>query len=192
MVVTNDPALADRCRSLRNLCFQPKQRFVHDELGWNYRMTNLQAALGLAQLERLPAAIEIKKRMGAHYESLIQGFTSLDKAMTRQCAQTAYAQNIYWVYGLFLNESLPFDRQLICGELQAVGVGTRPFFWPIHLQPVFINSGLFEAVSLPVSEKLAKQGFYLPSGLTLKANDQEAVINHLHSIISRAMQDSDQ
>lgn len=64
MVVTDDPDLAARCRSLRNLCFQPKQRFIHEELGWNYRMTNLQAALGLGQLERLDSALERKREIG--------------------------------------------------------------------------------------------------------------------------------
>jgi len=190
MVVTNDNALAERCRSLRNLCFQPKQRFVHDELGWNYRMTNLQAALGLAQLERLDSAIDIKKRMGAYYETLIQGLDILDQCFTRQCPQTLYAQNIYWVFGLCLNDDLSCHRQLICSQLHAAGVGTRPFFWPIHRQPVLTNAGLFSSVCLPVSEKLANQGFYLPSGLVLKADDQEAIVHHLQTIIAKLFQDS--
>jgi perosamine synthetase len=76
MIVTDDDRLAERCRSLRNLCFQAKQRFVHEELGWNLRMTNLQAGLGLAQLERLDEFVARKRRMGQRYTELLSDFPS--------------------------------------------------------------------------------------------------------------------
>lgn len=95
MIVTDDDVLAERCRGLRNLCFLPGKRFVHEELGWNFRMTNLQAALGVAQLERLDEFVARKRRMGALYSSLLADLDTVEKPPP----QTDYAENIYWVYG---------------------------------------------------------------------------------------------
>jgi perosamine synthetase len=166
MIVMNDPALAERCRSLRNLCFKPEQRFVHDELGWNLRMTNLQAALGLAQLERLDAFVQRKRRMGARYQRQLKGLPGVHLPL----ASTADADNIYWVFPLVLDDALPVDAKGVMGRLADRGIGTRPFFWPMHEQPVLRRMGLFDGVSLPVSERIARRGFYIPSGLALTDN----------------------
>lgn len=162
MVVTNDPALAERCRSLRNLCFQAKQRFVHEELGWNYRMTNLQAALGVAQLEGLSNALYRKREVGAKYQRAFQG--SSDFKLPKPA--TDFADNLYWVFGLVLlgQNALAAD---VMTRLSSAGIGTRPFFYPIHRQPVFQAAGLFAGVRAPVAEELALSGFYIPSGLGL-------------------------
>lgn len=163
MLVCDDPDLAERCRGLRNLCFQAKKRFVHEELGWNYRMTNMQAALGLAQLERLDEFVEIKRAMGRRYTTLLNDLTALQLPLER----TEYAENIYWVYGVVLDDAIPFDAEEAMKQLSAVGIGTRPFFWPMHEQPVFRKMGLFDSERYPVAERLARRGFYLPSGLAL-------------------------
>ena len=163
MIVTDDAQLAERCRSLRNLCFKPEQRFVHDELGWNLRMTNLQAALGLAQLERLDEFVARKRAMGKLYTSLLQGMSGVRLPLPR----TDHAENIYWVYGLVLEETLSFDAKEAMRRLGALRIGTRPFFWPMHEQPVLRRMGYFGDESLPVSESLARRGFYLPSGMGL-------------------------
>src|SRR6185436_120322 len=92
MVLTDDERLAERCRSLRNLCFQ-KRRFVHDELGWNFRMSNVQAALGVAQLERLDEFVGRKREMGRIYTGLLKDIPKLQ--LPQQA--TVYAENIYWV-----------------------------------------------------------------------------------------------
>ena len=167
MVVTNDPALADRCRSLRNLCFQPKQRFVHEELGWNYRITNLQAALGLAQLERLDVSIQKKKMIGNKYSELF----STCKGIRLPVPRVDYAENIYWVFGLVLGELASCDAADVMQVLASLGIGCRPFFYPMHLQPVLREMGLFTNQSFPVSEYLCSRGFYIPSGLAM-SNDQ--------------------
>ena len=133
MVLTDDDALAERCRSLRNLCFQPKKRFVHEELGFNFRMTNLQAALGVAQLERLEEFVARKRRMGMHYTGKLSRIAGLEL----MSPNTPYADNIYWVYGVVLNEMVPFDAEEAMRRLGQKGIGTRPFFWPMHEQPVF-------------------------------------------------------
>lgn len=163
MILTDDPALAERCRSLRNLCFQPGRRFVHEELGWNLRMSNLQAAVGVAQLERLDEFVARKRRMGRRYTELLANVPGLQLPLPA----TDYAENIYWVYGVVLDDALPFDAEEAMARLRRAGVGTRPFFWPMHEQPVFRRMGLFANERHPVAERLARRGFYLPSGLAL-------------------------
>lgn len=163
MILTDDPALAERCRSLRNLCFQPGRRFVHEELGWNLRMSNLQAAVGVAQLERLDEFVARKRRMGRRYTELLAEVPGLQLPLPA----TDYAENIYWVYGVVLDDALPFDAEEAMARLRRLGVGTRPFFWPMHEQPVFRRMGLFAGERHPVAERLARRGFYLPSGLAL-------------------------
>jgi perosamine synthetase len=162
MVVTDDPLLADRCRSLRNLCFQPKQRFVHEELGWNYRMTNLQAALGLAQLERLDETLIRKREIGDKYQELFH----LSDQIQLPLASTEYAKNLYWVFGMVLRDPQASAAELM-QRLGALGIGTRPFFFPMHQQPVFRRAGFFQNMEAPVAELLACRGFYIPSGLAL-------------------------
>ena len=167
MIVTDDPALAERCRSLRNLCFQPQRRFVHEELGWNFRMTNLQAALGLAQLESLDRHLVKKREIGRRYQELLAGLPSVQLPLPR----TACAENLYWVFGLVLEQTHPLDATAAMQRLAECKVGTRPFFWPMHEQPVLQRMGLFAGESYPVAENIARRGFYLPSGLGLSDED---------------------
>jgi len=180
MLLMDDDKLAERCRSLRNLCFQPQRRFVHEELGWNLRMSNLQAAVGVAQLERLAEFVERKRRMGRRYAELLTGLAGIELPLAR----TAAAESVYWVYGVVLNESVPFDAAEAMRRLAALGIGTRPFFWPMHEQPVFRRMGLFEGQRFPVAERLARRGFYLPSGLGLT----NAQIDHSASALREVVQ----
>jgi len=177
-VMTNDDALAERCRSFRNLCFGPR-RFIHDELGWNFRMSNMQAALGVAQLERLETFVARKRDMGRRYNELLQGV----KAVSLPLAKTEYAENIYWVYGLVLNDDVPFNADEAMSRLAKAGVGTRPFFWPMHEQPVFHKMGLFKGERYPVSERMARRGFYIPSGLALDGAQQEHVAKAVRELL---------
>jgi perosamine synthetase len=179
MIVTNDDRLAEECRSLRNLCFQPQKRFVHERLGWNLRMTNMQAALGLAQLERLDEFVTRKRHMGQRYTELLSGIPVIELPLAR----TEYAENIYWVYGLVLKDEVPLDAEEAMRRLQAEGVGTRPFFWPMHEQPVFQIMSLFAEDSHPVSERLARRGFYIPSGLALTESQMDQVAEILYKVL---------
>jgi perosamine synthetase len=179
MILTDDDLIAERCRSLRNLCFQPKRRFVHEELGFNFRMTNLQAALGLAQLERLDEFINIKRRMGATYTNLLRDVPCLELPVHR----TDFAENIYWVYGVVLKQEVPFGAAGAIEKLGKLGVGTRPFFWPMHEQPVFAKMGLFGEVRCPVAERIARRGFYIPSGLALTNSQMEQVAAAIKDVL---------
>lgn len=163
MCLTDDPELAERCRSFRNLCFQKHRRFVHEELGWNYRMSNLQAALGVAQLEKLDEHVEKKWHIGQKYQQLLSGVAGLQVPLE----QTEYAENIYWVFGLVLDDNVPYNADQLMKKLGENGIGSRPFFWPMHEQPVFKKMGLFEAETYPVAERMGRRGFYIPSGLGL-------------------------
>jgi len=179
MALTDDEGLAEKTRSLRNLCFKKEQRFVHDRLGWNYRMTNLQAGLGLAQLEQLNKFIEKKREMGTIYSKLLKEVRGIQLPIEK----TEYAENIYWVYGIVLKDEVPFDAKEVMQKLGKHGIGTRPFFYPMHEQPVFKKMGLFDGESYPVAENLARRGFYLPSGLALDTEQQKRVANSVSKFL---------
>lgn len=179
MIVTDSDAIADRCRGLRNLCFLPARRFVHEELGWNMRMTNMQAALGCAQLERLPEFVERKRAMGSLYTELLQDLPGIQLPL----AETSYARNIYWVYGIVLKDVIDFDAAEAMKRLAAKGVGCRPFFWPMHEQPVLQKMGFFRDVDLPVAARLARRGFYIPSGLALREDQIREVASIVAEVI---------
>jgi len=181
MVLTDDDVLAARCRSLRNLCFQ-KKRFVHEELGHNFRMTNLQAAVGVAQLERLAEFVARKRRMGRKYTQLLDGVTGLELMPPH----TPYAENLYWVFGVVLKNKVPFDAAEAMRRLGGQGIGTRPFFWPMHEQPVFRKRGLFAGEHYPVAERLARRGFYLPSGLALTEENVEQVAAAVRNLMNNS------
>ena len=177
MILTDDEGLAEKCRSLRNLCFTPEKRFLHYELGFNFRMTNLQAALGVAQLEQLDKFISRKREIGQKYTSLLSGLPGIQLPLP----STTYSDNIYWVYGI-VTEHEETTNQIV-KELSARQIGTRPFFWCMHEQPVFQKMGLFRNEKYPVAEKLARQGFYIPSGLGLTDNEIDTVAHELRQII---------
>lgn len=163
MILTDDESIAENCREIRNLYFQPKKRFVHQRLGWNMRMTNIQAALGLAQLERLDEFVQKKRWIGNKYNDLLKNLGGVQLPLK----ETDFASNIYWVYGLVLDNSLNCDTNEIMKNLSENAIGCRPFFYPLHQQPVFKEEGLFKDESYPVAEGLYKRGFYIPSGLGL-------------------------
>ncbi|QND15474.1 DegT/DnrJ/EryC1/StrS family aminotransferase [Rhizobium leguminosarum bv. trifolii] len=179
MIVTDSDALADRSRSLRNLCFLPARRFVHEELGWNMRMTNMQAALGCAQLERLPEFVERKRAMGSLYTELLQDLPGIQLPLP----ETSYARNIYWVYGIVLKDEIDFDAAEAMKRLAAKGVGSRPFFWPMHEQPVLQKMGFFKDADLPIAAKLARRGFYIPSGMALREDQIREVAGIVAEVI---------
>ena len=179
MIVTNDDELAEKCKSLRNLCFQAQKRFVHEDLGWNYRMTNLQAAVGLAQLETLDKHIKRKREIGNLYNELLTDIEEIQLPLKR----TEYAENIYWVYGIVLKNNLKAEQ--IMKMLAAEGIGSRPFFYPLHLQPVFTKKGMFVNEKYPVAENLAEKGFYIPSGLGITNEQINTVAKKLKQIIKK-------
>ena len=181
MVVTDDEKLADRCRSLRNLCFRKDIRYVHDEISDNYRFTNLQAAVGLAQLERVDEFVERKREMGRYYTERLRDVNGLILPIEK----TDYANNIYWVYGLVLDKNIQADNREVQKLLAAEGIGTRTFFWCIHEQPVYRKVGLFEGEMYSNAEYLARKGFYIPSGLALTKGQMDKVSNVICNLMKK-------
>ena len=180
MLLTDDASLAEAARSKRNLCFTAERRFVHEELGYNMRMSNLQAAVGVAQLERLDEHLVRKRAIGARYREILTDVPGL--ALPAEA--TVHARNGYWVFGVVLGDEVEADAADVMRMLAERGIGTRPFFYPMHLQPVFRRAGLFEGVSCPVAERLATRGFYLPSGLALTDAQIDRVADALRSVLA--------
>jgi perosamine synthetase len=179
MVLTDDPALAERARSFRNLCFEPDRRFHHEELGFNFRLTNLQAALGVAQLKRMDQIVARKRSMGQTYNRLLAGINGLTLP-----AEEPWAKNVYWMYGVVLSDETGMDASKLARGLKEREVETRPFFLGMHEQPVFQKRGLFMAENYPVTERLARRGLYLPSGLALTEGQQKKVSEAVHEVLS--------
>jgi perosamine synthetase len=157
MVLTSNPAFADRARSLRNLCFREDRRFIHDEIGHNYRMSNLQAAVGVAQMARLESFVGRKREMALLYDELLSGLPlSLPYEM-------AWARSNYWMYAIVLDD-IGMDADRFMSELRKREVDSRPFFIGMHEQPVFKSMGLFKNEAYPMCETISRLGLYLPSG----------------------------
>ena len=180
MVFTDDDFLADKCRSLRNLCFIPEQRFLHYELGFNARMTNLQAAIGCAQSEKIDSHIEKKRLIGEMYQEKLKNISNIQLPLP----QTNYAKNIYWVFGIVIKNEFKLDGKQAMLELAKEGVMTRPFFWNLHEQPVLRKFGYCTNEVYPISENLSRRGFYLPSGLAITEDQIDFVVSKMKLIFN--------
>jgi perosamine synthetase len=180
MVVTDDAALAERVRSYRNMAFRTDRRFYHTAYGRNERMTALQAAIGLAQVEDIDARVQRKRAIGHRYSALLAGIDGLQLPV-----EMPYAKNVYWMYGIVIDEALGFDAAELARRLFRRGVATRPFFVGMHEQPVLRARGLFAGERYPVTERVARQGLYLPSGLTLTGDQMERVAAAVRHEVTR-------
>jgi perosamine synthetase len=176
MVLCSDAALADRMRLLRNQAFD-HPRFVHREVGFNYRLTNVQAAIGLAQAEKVDEKVEKKREIARWYAQAFAGVEDVELPW-----EAPGATNVYWMYGVKLGDSFRRGRDGVMAAMKDKGVETRAFFCPMHRQPVFRKSDpRFPDVSgdYPVSDDLWKRGLYLPSGLGLTRGQVEEVVEKL-------------
>ena len=179
MLLTNNKKLNEKIKELRNLSFGKKNRFNHTDLSWNYRYTNIQAALGLSQLKRINDIIKRKREIGNFYYNNFKK----NKNIIIQPNKLEYASNIYWVFGIILKNKFYNKRFEIQKKLLRKNIETRPFFWPMHKQDIFIKMGLFKGESYPIAENLAKNGFYLPSGVGLKNNQLKYIIKTANEIL---------
>jgi perosamine synthetase len=179
MLLVSDEGLAKRLRMLRDQAFG-EPRFVHDRIGWNYRMTNVQAAIGLAQTERADAKVEAKRRIGKAYAERLGGVPGLVLP-----AEAEWAKSVYWMYGVVLGDEWP-SRAEVMAAMKERGVATRAFFWPMHWQLVFENPETRRTIAesaqpdcsgeYPVSTWLGRRGLYLPSGLTVTDQQMNDVV----------------
>ncbi len=179
MVTTNDPEIAEKVRELRDQYYDYSRRkwLIHSGIGYNYRMTNLQAAIGLAQLERIEYFIEKHRKNAHYYNSLLKDINGITLP-----PEQPWAKNVYWMYTILINkEKTGISRDELMLELEKCGIDTRATFLPIHLQPPYID--MFKGEKYPVAEYLGNTGMNLPSGNTLTTEDIEYIANCIREII---------
>lgn len=179
MVLVRDDRLAQKARRGRNLGFVPERRFYHTELGHNYRLTNLQAALGVAQIAAIDDHLRRKRRMARYYNDRLGRLTQLALPVERP-----WALNVYWMYGVVPRDEAGLDGGAFAARLRERGVSTRPFFLGMHEQPVLRALGLFANESYPHAERIARRGLYLPSGLTLTEAQQAVVCDAVKEVLA--------
>ena len=178
-IVTSDKDFAKKARYLRNLCFRPEERFVHTDLGWNTRMSGIQAAVINSQLQRLPKLLDRKRTIGAMYREGLDGHPWFD--LQKQFANSA--ENVYWVVALLLRNESGISASELQTKLRDAGVDTRRFFCPIHMQPFTKDFNIRQITDLSFSEKLWKMGLYLPSGIGNTDSEIEKVIDVLWKMV---------
>ncbi len=177
MVVTSDEKIAEKARSLKDLAHSKGRRFLHTDLAFNYRMTNIQAAIGLAQLERIDELVEMRRHNAHLYSNLLKDIKGLKLPVEKE-----WAKNVYWMYSIQITDEFGMSRDELMERLREKEVDTRTFFIPMHHQPVFRDMGLFEGERYPVAEKLAERGLYLPSSSGLTHNQIEYVCTMIKEI----------
>lgn len=185
MVMTNDEKIYNRVKNVRNLFFDSERRYIHEEIGSNFRMTNMQAAVGLAQLEHIEWTLQRKREIGAIYQ---KGLECLKDKIMLPIKGIKHADNIYWVFGIVVKDpNVSADE--IMKKLKEMGVDTRHFFYPMHKQPCLEKLGYFDkknenSLEFSNSNYIQEHGFYIPSGVGITNEDQEYVIECLKKIFN--------
>ena len=178
MISVNSKKLYKKCNSLKNLCFGKINRFNHDDLGWNYRLTNIQAALGLSQLKNIKNTIRKKMEIGNYYYEKLKFNNNIQILPPFN----SFSKNIYWVVGILIKNKKMTALNL-SKKLLKFGIETRPFFWPMHQQSIFKKLKLFKNQNYPNSTYLSKYGLYVPSYLLLKKREINKISNVINKIL---------
>ncbi len=174
ILLTNNQDWAERAFFLENQGRYKDNPYWHPEIAYNYRMTNIQAAIGLAQLERIDEMLAIRRRNAAHYSHRLANVPGLTLP-----PEAAWAENVYWMYSVIVEDEFGLERNELRTKLSAAGIDTRPFFYPIHTLPLY-NTGQ----ALPVAEDLARRGLNLPSAATLTPNQIDFICDTLTKIVN--------
>ncbi len=184
MVMTSVEKYRDRARKIRNLFFDSERRYIHEEFGDNFRMTNMQAAIGLAQLEQIEKTILRKREIGQLYQNALKDISAIRLPVDK----TEYAENIYWVFGIVLNDE-DYSVDEIMRLLGEKGIGTRHFFYPMHKQPALLKEECCKKEYLaeelfPNSNYISNHGFYIPSGVGMTREQQEYVVEEIKKLFA--------
>lgn len=194
MCVTNDPKLEEEISALKahylksgrssgtGYLKSTAQKFVHEKVGFNYRMTNIQAAIGLAQVENAKMLVEARRSVGIRYNKQLKGIKGLILPVERD-----YAKNVYWMYGVVLSDEIKLTKEEVIQKLEEKGIDTRSFFVPLHLQPAYTNRTVKNSPDcngkFPIAEKIGERGFYLPSSSNITDEDIKQVSEALKEIL---------
>ena len=181
MLFTNNFKLNEKFNLLKNLNFGKKERFNHTDISWNYRLTNMQATLGLSQFKRIKQIVKKKREIGNFYFNKFKN----NKNIIIQPNKLKYAKNIYWIFGIILKSKNKKFRENFQKKLLLKKIETRPFFVPMHKQDIFIKKGYFKNESYPISEFLSSNGFYIPTGLDLSKKELNYIAKTIINLISK-------
>ncbi len=176
-LLINDKQYIEDALKMKNLDFDPKRRFQHDNLYWNYRLGGLQAALGISQVDNISKTIKNKINQAKIYNKIFESSEFIQIPLE----EWKGSKNHYWVYGIILKKH---SRDELQAYLLKNGIQTRRFFWPLHLQKALPPKFSEQKYQLPVSEQLGRDGLYLPMGSHLKRKDQEYIGSMINKFIS--------
>jgi len=178
MLTTNNEALAEKVRGLKSLAFGSTNKFMHVDIGFGFRMSNIQAALGVTQLAKIDTIIARKRRVAEIYTDKLR---LLPLQLPLETPETF---NVYWMYHIIIDDIKKYPRDHVMRELQAAGIETRETFIPYNLQEIFLARGLTHAEACPVANQIAYAGFYLPSGPNLTIDEQQYIVDNLKRILA--------
>lgn len=179
MILTDSKTLEEKAKKMRNLDFNSKKTFIHENLYWNYRLGGLQAAMGISQLKKLDSTINFKKKQGSYYSKLFEKYQTLIQTPLESYLET---QNHYWVYGIVLR--IDGIRDLVIEDLYNEGIETRPFFYPLHLQPALPSKFRSKKVLLN-TEHISRNGFYIPMGKHVSFKMQNKIVNTIIKSVNK-------
>jgi perosamine synthetase len=178
MCLTNDEDLAEKMRILRDHGMNPNKRYWYDIVGFNYRMTNLQAGVGVAQLKKLDEFIEKKRQIAKRYS---EGLKDLeDEEVIKLHPEMSWAKCVYWMYCILVEDKFGMSRDDLMKRLEENGIETRPFFYPMHVMPPHKNNEEF-----PVAERISRKGANLPSGSLLEEEEIKYICDMIEGIKKR-------
>jgi len=178
MLTTNNKKIADKAKSLKSLAFGDKNKFMHQDIGFGYRMTNLQAAIGCAQFKKIENVISMKRRIAKYYSDNLADVPRLQLPVEK-----SYAKNVYWMYHIVLHKDCGITRDLFMRKLAGRGIETRESFIPYNMQRLFIKRGWTRLSECPVANYVAKNGLYIPSGPKLSTKELCYVVTSIKEIL---------
>ncbi|MDM8000436.1 MAG: DegT/DnrJ/EryC1/StrS family aminotransferase [Dehalococcoidia bacterium] len=177
MCLTNDDGLAGKMRILRDHGMNPNRRYWYDVVGFNYRMTNLQAAVGTAQVDRLDELVARRRRLAQSYA---EGFGALaDRGWITLPPEMPWARSVYWMYSILVEDGLGMRRDEVIDALKGCGIETRPLFYPLHAMPPYRDSA---SGGFPVAEELSRKGLNLPSGPGVSREEVDKIVESVASL----------
>ncbi len=179
MITTNNKKFADRARMLKSLAFGEKNKFMHQDIGYNYRMSNLQAALGCAQMKKIDFIIGKKREIADFYLKAFRDVPELQLPVEKP-----YAKNVYWMFHIVLRGSVKGKREQVLRALNEKGIEARPAFISFNGQEIFIGKGMAKKEDCPVANDVGENGFYIPSGPILSDEDLNYVADNLKEIVA--------
>jgi perosamine synthetase len=171
MITTNSDELAEKARGLKNLCYGKVNKFMHEDIGFNYRLSNVSAAMGLGQLSKISEIFEEKKRIDLRYKKNLKNIKGLNiPEIDRHTTKF-----IMWVFNLYLDDSFGISRDELTRKLKELNIETREAFVPVNMQKVLQKKYKINQKDCPNSNFIMDNGFYIPSGNTISDDDVDYV-----------------